>query len=202
MKGLFEGYVRVFFVVGEKRDFVPSSSRSGPFVLVYEGIMKPVFLFGRYQRSKILRTIYNNTETLERPAEVVRIRTRDAAKPDSSRFRIEVYRYRRLPYLTRQASEMDPLIAWLQSAEKMGALKVSRDDALEICIAAIRNYRYLSDCEAAYIGYPLITTNAEDPSSGGQSTMAIVLRVMTQKRTAANENPRKESRGMVMMGLP
>lgn len=151
----FSGYVRVFFVRGERRDFVPYSSRSGPFVRVFEAIVKERFRLERNERSAVLRESYLNNGLLGKPIELVRISAKDASCPELRNSRVKVYRYRRLPKLTRHNSEMKPLTEWLRTLDGKSALTMPWKDALAVCSDAIMSYRYISDQQAGYVGFPL-----------------------------------------------
>lgn len=162
--GFFRGYVRVFFISGDRRDFVPFSCRSGPFVSVFERIIKPKFVVGRNDRSVMLQGTYRNDGILGLPTELTRISVKDPGAADGRSSRIKVYRFRRLPALTREASEIRPLITWLQEVENHGALSIPWKDALKVCVNAIGSYKYVSAQEAGYIGFPVFSRNSGSPS--------------------------------------
>lgn len=169
----FRGYVRVFFISGERRDFVPFSSRSGPFVRVFERLFHAKFILGRNDRSIMLQTIYRNDGFLGRPIEVARISLKDVGDPNSSGSRVKVYRFRKLSSLTREATEMKPLIDWLQEMGNEGALRIPWEDALKICAEAMRSHYCVLGPEVGYIEFP-----SESPSRGSSTAGERLPRIM------------------------
>lgn len=170
----FSGYVGVFFVPGEQRDFIPFSSRSGPFVEVFEDIIKDKYLLGRNERSTTLQKTYEIQGLLGNPTQLVRICTCDAATPDACKSRVKVYRYRRFPCLTRTTSEMNPLIEWLKRLSGLGVLSFSWRESLSVCVEAIKKYKYLSNKEAGYVGFPL--ESSQQLLTGSSERAHVVVR--------------------------
>lgn len=157
MERLFEGYIRVFFVKGERRDWVPHSSRSGPFVSVFENIFKDPYKLGKNERSAILRQVYLRDGRICPPTEIARVSVKNPSLPDATSSRLKIYRYRRLPSVTREISEMRPLVQWLKKVEEHGALVGTWEEAHQVCLNAIASYKYTSEQEAGYVGFPSST---------------------------------------------
>lgn len=122
--------------------------------MVFEGIFRLKFIMGRNYRSINLQNIYHDNGFLGHPIDLTRMNVRDAANPTGRPSRVKVYRFRRLPAHTRQASEMRPPMDWLQKIGDKGALRMSWRDAFGVFLEAIRSYRYVTDGEARYIGFP------------------------------------------------
>lgn len=62
-------------------------------------------------------------------SQIARIWTRDASISTGRKSRIWVFKGRRLPILSRQYSEMDPLLDFIRQADQKKALNCSKDDA-------------------------------------------------------------------------
>lgn len=113
MERLLEGFARSFFP-GERRDWVPVSSRNGPFVAVFEEIIKDAYKLCRNERSLMLRQMYRNDGLHGQQTEMVRISVEDPSLLDAPSSHVRVFRYRRLPSLTRHVTEVRPLVQWLK----------------------------------------------------------------------------------------
>lgn len=162
---IFRSFVQHFFLPGQKRDFIPFPSRTGPFVFVFESIVLTKLLLGRNERSVILQNIYRNEGLLGHQIEVARTSVRNPSDLSRRASRIKVYRSRGFPVLTRHASEINPLIAWFQDIEKQGMLQISWTEALGVCTVAIRSYITISEHETGYCGFPLLATRSTSSSS-------------------------------------
>lgn len=163
MESLFEGFAGVCFIVGERRNWIPHSSRSGPFVSLFKEIIKDSYRLGKNERSMMLRNIYFNSRRSGQPSELVRISAKDPCIPNASSSRLKVYRYRRLPSLTKKMSEMKPLVQWLKHVEGVCALVGTWQDANEACVRAIQSYKYVSEHEVGYDGFPLSVSEIQSP---------------------------------------
>lgn len=151
----------VFFIVGDERDWVPCSSRSGPFVTVYETIFKNRYKLGKNTRSALLRTAYMEQGHRGSPTEIARINVKDASNLRGTCSRIKVYKFRRLPSLTRHQSEIVPLREFLKKAEGHNALVANWSVAFELMSDFMRQYRYLANNTAGYIGFPLSNVDGD-----------------------------------------
>lgn len=102
----------------------------------------------------MLQSIYRNYGLLGRPTELAIITVKDAGSSHGRRSRVKVYRFRRLPALPSEASEMIPLIEWLKQIRNQDALRLSWEDAVKVSVEAICSYSYASGRDVGYIGFP------------------------------------------------
>ena len=152
METVFEQYIEVFFIVGEKRDWIPYSSRSGTFASVFQTIMKSAYRLENNDRSSMLNSIYVSSGGA---TEIARISAKDPSIHNALPLRLKFYRYRRLPLLTGPKSEIKALEDWLKEVERIGALVGTWTEARNICVNAIRSYKCVSENEVGYVGFPV-----------------------------------------------
>lgn len=150
---IFEKFLRVFFLEGTVQDWIPNSSRSGPLVKLFDGIIKKRHRLGRILRAKKMKRFHLETSIGERRTHMARIWTRDASHSDGPNSRIRVFKYRRMPSLSRQISEMDPVKAWIKFAAQRKALHCSEEDSYATCLVIIGTYRNVGGA-CSYVGYP------------------------------------------------
>lgn len=124
----------------------------------YENIIKKSFRLGRVKRSQKLRLLYNGQRLQGKPSEETRMGVVNASAPRGPSCRVEVYKFRRLPCLTSQSSEIEPLRQWLQSVSMDKALEGSFEDAFAACCEVMGRYRIIGN-KRAYIGFPVTASN-------------------------------------------
>ena len=188
---LFKRYINAFFITGGERDFVPFSSKSGPFVLTYEKIMKPTFAIGRTKRSGILKGFYDDQGLHGIPSKIARITTRDFRFPKGKSSRVDVYRYRRMSSLTSQGSELERLKAFLKHAENENSLAFSKEEAYTICCKAMGTYQNARG-KMAYIGFPVV--GLQNRVSSSSSTCTVDDRLRNEVSDNRNDDAVEHSR--------
>lgn len=156
---------------------MPASTRHGPLLDVYEKIIKKAFRMGRGNRLKTTNDIFSS----KRGAKLVRMSVRAAERPNSHPQRIWAFKVRRLPLLTRQQHEMNPLKQWLSHIEGRGALQVTKSSAYNICLQAIGSCKRTSE-KCAYFGFPRTPQNGDEARPSYRSGSSPTLPSPTNAR--------------------
>ena len=70
---------------------------------------------------------------------------------------------------------MSPLIEWLKRLSGLGVLSFSWRESLSVCAAATKKYKYLSNKEAGYLGFPL--ESSQQLLKGSSERTHVVVRM-------------------------
>lgn len=171
---MYEKLIDVPFLDGDEGDWIPADARAGPLFTIAMSLCKRKYLPSKQGRSKVLRDRYSSFAAGRTQDNISMISILDGVKKDGTRLRRRDFKRKRLPRLTRQATEMHMVKPWIKNGIKAGVLKVQAEEvALETFRTQLSRYKAING-SWCYSGYPDIPTNdrvsrelnARDPNNG------------------------------------
>lgn len=154
-KKLFEQLLDVVFLEGTSDDWIPGLANSGPLFVIAERLMKKSYLPSAAFRLRMTLNRHFNDDSEKQQKHLPSLWVKPAEKTNQQGFRVRVFKARRLPRLSRQATEVKNVMRWVEKAESLSVLKPSStEEAYEVLRQILSSYKCCEDGKWRYEGYP------------------------------------------------
>lgn len=150
----FDTLLDVVFLNGADQDFIPGDTGIGPLVSLVEKLFKAIYLPTRSERSLRVRCRYFGFVTGKQQSDLPWLTIRDANNPNGKGAPRRVFKGRRFPKLSRQATEIRDLWRWIHAAGESAILAVgTAEQVYEVFRQTFLTYQAV-DGRYLYAGYP------------------------------------------------
>lgn len=152
---LFEQLLDVVFLQGTSDDWIPGLANSGPLFVIAERLMKKSYLPSAAFRLRMTLNRHFNDDLEKQQKHLPSLWVKPAERTNQQGFRVRVFKARRLPRLSRQATEIKNVMRWVEKAESLSVLKPSSaEEAYEVLRQILSSYKCCEDGKWRYEGYP------------------------------------------------
>lgn len=157
---IMDQFLLAFMCRGDiQKDWIPSSTIHSPLAFLLKSVLKSPFIANPRTSKKKMEHMYRHEIMKDVSASSRRMKLKNnATKGEFTR--IFVFKGCRVPLLSNDTSEIEPIRKWLSFCEQKNALNVPLPVAYRKCLDVLRSYSYLNG-KGTFKNFPDLERNCE-----------------------------------------